>query len=66
MNNFSLFTANRMTHMKIMVMAVACATLVAGVGLAARVTDGTNGSGARLETADPIMTASISEDRTVR
>ena len=52
MNNSSLFTADRMTHLKIVVMALACATLVAGVGLAARVTDGTGGPG-RLEATGP-------------
>ena len=40
MNNSSLFTADRMTHLKIVVVALVCATLVAGVGIAARVTDG--------------------------
>ena len=39
MNNFSMFTADRMTHVKIVAMALVCATLVAGIGVAARVTD---------------------------
>jgi hypothetical protein len=38
MNNSSMFTADRMTHLKIVVMALICATAVAGVGIAARVT----------------------------
>jgi hypothetical protein len=38
-NNFSLFTANRMTHLKVVAVALVCATLVAGIGLAARVTE---------------------------
>ena len=69
MNNSSLFTADRMTHLKIVVMALVCATLVAGVGIAARVTDGTTG---RLEATGPVikapkpLTASTSEDRIVR
>jgi ABC-type proline/glycine betaine transport system permease subunit len=41
MNNSSMFTADRMTHLKIVVVALVCATVVAGVGIAARVTDGT-------------------------
>jgi ABC-type proline/glycine betaine transport system permease subunit len=44
MNNSSMFTADRMTHLKIVVMALVCATLVAGIGIAARVTDGTTTS----------------------
>ena len=40
MNNSSMFTADRMTHLKIVVVALVCATMVAGIGIAARVTDG--------------------------
>src|SRR5215468_8366172 len=47
MNNFSMFTADRTTHLKIVVVALVCATLVAGIGVAARVSD-TAGNG-RLE-----------------
>jgi ABC-type proline/glycine betaine transport system permease subunit len=39
MNNSSMFTADRMTHLKIVVVSLVCATLVAGIGVAARVTD---------------------------
>jgi ABC-type proline/glycine betaine transport system permease subunit len=42
MNNSSLFTADRATHLKIVVVSLLCATLVAGVGIAARVTDTSN------------------------
>jgi len=48
MNNYSMFTADRMTHLKIVVVALVCATLVAGIGIAARVSDGTTGN-ARME-----------------
>ena len=41
MNNFSMLGADRMTHLKVVAMALVCATLVAGIGVAARVTDGT-------------------------
>jgi hypothetical protein len=41
MNNTSMFTADRMTHLKIIVVSLICATVVAGIGIAARVTDGT-------------------------
>jgi hypothetical protein len=47
MNNTSMFTADRMTHLKIVVVALFCATLVAGIGVAARVTD--SASSGRLE-----------------
>ncbi len=67
MNNFSLLTADRTTHLKIVVVSLICATLVAGIGVAARLTDGSDG---RLEAtvlkARAPMTAATSEDRTVR
>ena len=47
MNNSSMFTADRMTHLKIVVVSLVCATLVAGVGIASRITDST--SNGRLE-----------------
>jgi ABC-type proline/glycine betaine transport system permease subunit len=48
MNNTSIFTADRMTHLKIVVVALICATVVAGIGIAARMTDG-NMAGSRFE-----------------
>ena len=48
MNNTSMFTADRVTHLKIVVVSLVCATVVAGIGIAARVTDGTTVNG-RLE-----------------
>src|SRR5260370_14297427 len=39
MNNFSMFTADRMTHLKVVAVALVCAPLVAGLGVAARVAD---------------------------
>ncbi len=47
MNNSSMFTADRMTHLKIVVVSLVCATLVAGIGIAARVSD--SGSNGRME-----------------
>ena len=68
MNNFSMLGADRMTHLKVVAMALVCATLVAGIGVATRVTDGA-GDG-RVEVtvvkASKPMTASTSEDRTIR
>ena len=67
MNNFSMLGADRMTHLKVVAMALVCATLVAGIGVAAH-TDGA-GDG-RVEVtvvkASKPMTASKSEDRTIR
>jgi hypothetical protein len=69
MNNSSLLTADRMTHLKIVVVALACATLVAGIGVAARVTDSIAGNGQMeatvMKVAKPV-TASTGDARTVR
>ncbi|MEA2903477.1 MAG: hypothetical protein QOG83_1843 [Alphaproteobacteria bacterium] len=69
MNNSSMLTADRMTHLKIVVVSLICATLVAGVGIAARVTDGTTTGNGRLEAtvikATTPVTAST-EGQTVR
>jgi hypothetical protein len=68
MNNFSMLSADRMTHLKVVAMALVCATLVAGIGVAARVTDAA-GDGrieATVVKASKPMTASKSEDRTIR
>jgi hypothetical protein len=48
MNNSSMLTADRMTHLKIVVVSLVCATIVAGIGVAARVTDASTTNG-RLE-----------------
>jgi hypothetical protein len=68
MNNFSMFTADRMTHLKVVAVALVCATLVAGLGVAARVADGSVDG--RLEATvikdgNPV-TASTSESRIIR
>jgi ABC-type proline/glycine betaine transport system permease subunit len=59
MNNTSMFTADRMTHLKIVVVSLVCATVVAAVGVTARMADAGN---ARLEStvikAGTPMTAS--------
>jgi hypothetical protein len=68
MNNFSLLSADRMTHVKVVAVALVCATLVAGIGLAARVTD--ESADGRLEAtvikAGKPLTASTGEPRTIR
>jgi hypothetical protein len=42
MNNSSIFTADRATHLKTVVVSLLCATIVTGIGIAARVTDASN------------------------
>jgi hypothetical protein len=55
--NHSLYSADRATHMKIVVVALIAATLVAGVGIAARVS-GPNTDGSRqLEAHIPVIKA---------
>ena len=68
MSNSSMLTADRMTHLKIVVVSLICATLVAGVGVAARLTDGatTGRMEATVIKAGKPVTASTSEPRTIR
>jgi Na+-transporting NADH:ubiquinone oxidoreductase subunit NqrC len=69
MNNSSLLTADRMTHLKIVVVSLVCATLVAGVGVVARVTDsaadGAQIAASVLKIGKPV-TAATEASRTVR
>jgi len=69
MNNSSMFTADRNTHLKIVVVSLVCATLVAGIGIAARMTDNSPASG-RLEASvirvAPPVTAATTPTNTVR
>jgi hypothetical protein len=51
--NSSMFTADRMTHLKIVVVSLVCATLVAGIGIAARVSDSATG----LQASTPVPKA---------
>ena len=67
--NSSMFTADRTTHLKIVVLSLVCATLVAGVGIAARVTD-SNPANGRLEAtmikAGAPVTAATDASNTIR
>jgi ABC-type proline/glycine betaine transport system permease subunit len=58
MDNSSMFTADRMTHLKIVVVSLVCATLVAGIGIASRVNDGSATNG-RLEASVIRVTAPV-------
>ena len=67
MNNFSLLTADRMTHVKIVVVSLLCATIVAGVGVAARISDGAAGRvEATVVKVGKPLTAAGTRDSTIR
>ena len=67
MNNFSLFTADRATHLKIVVVSLLCALIVAGIGMAARVdNDSTSRMEATVVKAGKPVTATAGQDRTIR
>ena len=55
--NHSMYSADRATHLKIIVVALIGAILVAGIGIAARVTDSATTATARLKTDGPIIKA---------
>lgn len=70
MNNSSLLTADRTTHVKIVVVGLLAATLVAGLGVASRVNDAATPTAGRMEAtvikAGKPITAATTADRTVR
>ena len=60
--NSSMFTADRLTHLKIVVVALIAATVVAGVGVTARVADYNSAtelhaSGPALKAGKPVSAA---------
>jgi ABC-type proline/glycine betaine transport system permease subunit len=66
MNNSSMFTADRRTHLKIVVLALICATVVAGVGIAARVSPPKAGMEAAVITVGKPVTATTEETTSIR
>jgi hypothetical protein len=68
MNNFSLLTADRLTHVKVVAVALVCAMVA--IGLAARLSDESASTDARLEAtvikAGKPVTASAGERSTIR
>ena len=71
--NHSLLTADRATHIKIVVVALIGATVVAGVGIGARMSGRSSDDGIhRIEASTPVIkagapiTVSSSQTRTVR
>jgi hypothetical protein len=63
MNNFSMFSADRLTHLKVAAVALVCASLIIGIGAAARITDGLEA--AVLKPGKPVTT-STSEPSSIR
>lgn len=55
--NHSLHSADRVTHLKIVVIALIAATVVAGVGIAARVSGQTGDGLQRIEARAPVIKA---------
>jgi hypothetical protein len=65
MNNSSMFTADRGTHLKIVVVSVVCATIVVGIGIAARV-GVPNGRMEAVITVGKPVTAATSDGTSIR
>ena len=58
--NSSMFTADRMTHLKIVVVSLVCATIVAGIGITARISDtsaGLQATAPTVKAGQPITSA---------
>jgi hypothetical protein len=68
MTNASLLTADRATHLKIVVLSLLCAILIAGIGIASRVSESAADSGMASSVIKPAkpLTAAGGEDRTIR
>lgn len=66
MNNSSMLTADRATHLKIVVVSLICATIVAGIGIAARVKVPDGRMEATVITVGKPITASTSADTSIR
>jgi hypothetical protein len=73
--NHSIYSADRATHLKIVVVALVCATAVAGVGVAARVatvqtaataTARVQGTGPVLRAGQPVTITTREDAPTVR
>jgi hypothetical protein len=66
MNNSSMLTADRGTHVKIVVVSLICATVVAGIGIAARVSTPTGRIEATVMTVGKPVTAATSAPTSIR
>jgi len=66
MNNSSMFTADRGTHLKIVLVSLVFATIVAGIGIAARVSVSNGRMEATVITVGKPVTASTTEGTSIR
>jgi hypothetical protein len=66
MNNFSLLAANRLTHLKVVMVALVCATLVVGMPLPRAFTDGSGTASSSVVKPGKPVTATAGEPRTIR
>jgi len=66
MNNSSMLTADRRTHLKIVVVSLICATIVAGIGIAARVNVPNGGMEASVITVGKPVTAATDASTSIR
>ena len=58
--------ANRLTHFKVVMVALVCATLVVGIALTARVTDGPGTASSSVVKPGKPVIATAGEPRTIR
>jgi ABC-type proline/glycine betaine transport system permease subunit len=66
MNNSSMLTADRGTHLKIVVVSLICATVVAGIGIATRVNVANSRMEATVVTVGKPVTAATSDGTSIR
>jgi ABC-type proline/glycine betaine transport system permease subunit len=65
-NNSSMLTADRGTHLKIVAVSLVCATIVAGIGIAARVGVPNGRMEATVLTVGKPVTASTTDATSIR
>jgi hypothetical protein len=66
MNNSSMLTADRGTHLKVVAVSLICATIVAGIGIAARVNIPTDRMEATVITVGKSVTAATDASTSIR
>jgi hypothetical protein len=59
--NHSFYSADRMTHLKIVVVALIAATMVAGVGIASRVSNYDNTQARVIKAGKPVVLTTSTE-----
>ncbi len=64
--NSSIYNADRMTHLKIVVVGLVAATLVAGIGITAHLADDFGSTAARMQASGPALKATRNTVVTIR